>query len=263
MLTFADWLALREAADASARSTELADEVRERLRGRSTVTVHDLGTGTGAMGRWLAPRLDAPQHWILYDRDDDLLALAQARVAPEAKVTTRNTDITRLTAADLGDADLITASALLDMFTGAEVARVVDACAGVRCPVLFTLSVIGDVRLTPADPLDAEIMAAFNAHQRRTAHGRSLVGPDAAKLTIDAFTYRGARVVERSTPWTLGADQADLIAEWFKGWLGAACEQRPELAGPVEAYAARRLAENAAGDLRVTVGHVDLLVVWD
>ena len=53
----------------------------------------------------------------------------------------------------------------------------------------------------------------------------------------------------RSSPWRLGADQADLAAEWFGGWVGAACEQRPELAGPAAAYAQRRLADAAAGRL--------------
>ena len=28
------------------------------------------------MGRWLAPLLPGPQHWVLHDRDADLLAVA-------------------------------------------------------------------------------------------------------------------------------------------------------------------------------------------
>ena len=47
------------------------------------------------------------------------------------------------------------------------------ACAGL--PLLFALTVIGRVTLSPAEPLDARIGAAFNAHQRRG--GR--LGPDA------------------------------------------------------------------------------------
>ena len=40
--------------------------------------IHDLGSGTGSMSRWLAPRLPGPQHWVLHDRDADLLARAAA-----------------------------------------------------------------------------------------------------------------------------------------------------------------------------------------
>ena len=73
-----DWLALREPADAAARAADLVDRVRRRLAGDAPAVIHDLGSGTGSMGRWLAPRLPGPQHWVLYDRDADLLARAAA-----------------------------------------------------------------------------------------------------------------------------------------------------------------------------------------
>jgi trans-aconitate methyltransferase len=70
------WLQLREAADAAARATDLVQRVLELLPDGDAVCIHDLGCGTGAMGRWLAPRLTGPQHWIGYDWDPDLLAQA-------------------------------------------------------------------------------------------------------------------------------------------------------------------------------------------
>jgi hypothetical protein len=261
----AAWLALREPADAAARAPELVAPLRRRLAATPRAVIHDLGSGTGSMGRWLAPRLPGPQHWIMYDHDPDLLARAASgavgTAADGAPVTvgTRRRDITRLTPDDLGGADLVTASALLDMLTAEEVERVVAACAGAGCPTLFTISVAGQVELTPPDPLDAEIAGAFNAHQRRTAGGRRLLGPDAVDVAVAAFGRHGAGTLVRSSPWRLGPDQAGLAAEWFTGWLDAACEQRPELAGPAAAYARHRLADAAAGRLGVVVHHHDLL----
>ncbi|MFK3979073.1 class I SAM-dependent methyltransferase [Micromonospora sp. NPDC050397] len=262
---FAAWLGLREPADAAARAVELLEPVRRRLADGERTVVHDLGTGTGSMGRWLAPLLPGPQHWVLYDRDPGLLRRARAGMpevaADGAPVTveTRQRDITRLTADDLDGAGLVTASALLDMLTADEVERFVAACAGAGCPTLLTISVIGRVRLDPPDPLDARIEAAFNAHQRRTVDGQRLLGPDAADATVTAFGGHGIDVRVRSSPWRLGADRAELIAEWFEGWVGAACEQEPELTGPAAAYAGRRLAEAASGRLGVVVEHNDLL----
>ena len=63
------------------------------------------------------------------------------------------------------------------------------------------------------------------------------------------------------SPWRLDAADADLTAEWLEGWIAAACEQEPALAGEVGAYRERRLAQAAAGRLAVRVGHVDLLVL--
>ena len=71
-----EWLVLREPADAAARSTELADRLARHVSG--PLVIHDLGGGSGSMGRWLAPRLPGPQHWVIHDRDPDLLALALA-----------------------------------------------------------------------------------------------------------------------------------------------------------------------------------------
>ena len=248
-----DWLALREPADAAARSSELVEVLTSSLP-EGELVVHDLGCGTGAMARWLAPRLRGPQRWVLHDRDAELLA----RAGPEHE--TRRDDITRLAPADLGGAGLITASALLDMMTAAELGRFVDVCSAVGCPVLVTLSVVGRVELAPAHPLDPVVGEAFDAHQRRDTPAGRLLGPDAARTAVDAFAARGRDVVVRPSPWRLGPGQSALAAAWFTGWLGAATEQRPGLRDLADAYARRRLAEAAGGSLSVTVHHEDFLV---
>ncbi|MES4902032.1 MULTISPECIES: class I SAM-dependent methyltransferase [unclassified Streptomyces] len=261
-----EWLELREGADAAARAVELLDPLRGWLAeaGRPEgLVIHDLGCGTGSMGRWLAPRLPGPQHWVLYDRDPALLGRAAARPPAETAdgggvtVLTRRGALGELSAADLAGASLVTASALLDVLSRDEVDALVAACAGAGCPALLALSVVGRVDLSPADPLDGEIAEAFNAHQRRGG----LLGPDAVMVASEAFVMRGATVRAHSSPWRLGADEPALTAQWLRGWVGAACEQRPVLAPRAEAYLRRRLAACAAGELRVVVHHSDLLAL--
>lgn len=259
------WLDQREAADAAARSRELV-----RLLGSEPVeegwSIHDLACGSGSMGRWLAPLLPGSQHWVLHDRDAELLELA-AIDAPldaeglEVTIETRLSDVTQLGAGDLAGATLVTASALLDLLTPDELMRTVQACAGAGCPVLFTLSVSGRVQLLPAYPLDARIGAAFDAHQRRMTPRGRLLGPDAAEAAVERFRSSGAEVTVRPSPWRLGATDGELAANWLNGWVDAACEQAPELAPEADAYRRRRLREAEAGALAVTVGHVDLLVL--
>ncbi len=261
------WLALREPANAAARSRELAMEVARRLPAGGRHVVHDLGCGSGSMGRWLAPRLRGPQHWVLHDRDPDLLELAAAGLPGSAAggagvtVEARQSDITRLHPRDLAGATLITASALLDMLTEPELAAPVTVCAGAGCPVLITLTVVGRVELTPADPLDRRVSAAFNDHQRRTTGGGRLLGPDAVAAAAKGFRSLGAEVFVRPSPWRLGRAQVELAAEWLAGWVGAACEQDPELAAEAGDYARRRLEQARAGQLEVTVEHADLLAL--
>ena len=261
-----DWLALREPADAAARSTELVEMLRAHLPTDGLV-VHDLGCGTGSMARWLAPQLLGPQRWVLHDRDAELLEHAaahpprRARRGPRPSVVTRSGDITRLAPGDLDGASLITASALIDMFTADELARFVTLCARAGCPVLVTLSVVGRVEIDPVDPYDRQVEDAFNAHQRRQRAGAPLLGPDAASAAVDRFRQKGLEVEVRPSPWCLGPDRSDLAVAWFEGWVGAAREQVPGLAEAAGAYAARRLAGLARGAAAVTVHHVDLLVL--
>ena len=246
------WLGLREPADAAARAADLV-----ALLPAGTRTVRDLGCGTGSLARWLAPQLPAGQHWILEDRDPVLLEHAAATIAVDGvTVTTTLGDVTALTAADLAGTDLVTCSALLDLLTEGEVGDLAAVCAESRTPALFTLSVAGEVTLEPADRRDAEVTAAFNEHQRRVDGGRRLLGPDAPAAAVAAFEKAGATVVTRPSPWILGPDRADLTAEWLRGWVAAAQEQRPDQ--DFSGYLADRLAEPP----RARVGHVDLLAIF-
>ncbi|MBT2873131.1 MULTISPECIES: class I SAM-dependent methyltransferase [unclassified Streptomyces] len=263
-----EWLQLREPVDAAARSYDLLDPLRIRLANRpgrvgSGLVVHDIGCGTGSMGRWLAPRLDGTQHWVLHDRDPYLLhfaAVASPRSAADGShvtVETRRGDVARLTPDALAGASLVTASALLDVLTREEVGTLAAACAGAGCPALLTLSVAGRVELTEPHPLDTEITEAFNAHQRRGG----LLGPEAVTAAAEAFTEHGATVRLNPSPWRLGPEEAALTEQWLRGWVGAAVEERPELAERAGAYLAERLQACAAGKLRVTVHHTDLLAL--
>jgi SAM-dependent methyltransferase len=261
------WLALREPADAAARAPELVDHVVRALPATGRRVIHDLGSGTGAMGRWLAPLLPGPQHWVGHDRDTDLLALIRdnrpAAAADGAAVTVeaKHTDLAQLERRDLAGATLITASALLDVLTEGVLKKLAGVCLSARCPVLLTLSVTGRVEIAPRDALDARVCAAFNDHQRRTTERGRLLGPDAVAFAAEEFRRLGADVHVRPSPWRLAPAQASLIREWFSGWVGAAGEQETELAAECELYTRERLTQLNGGKLRVTVEHADMLVL--
>ena len=268
-----EWLTLREPADAAARARDLIARLAGHLARRPPTAgrhvIHDLGAGTGSMGRWLAPLLPGAQHWVLHDRDADLLHVASTELPEPAAdggavtVEARRSDVAGLPEGALAGATLVTASALLDMLTEADLSELIGACAEARCPVLLTLSVVGHVVLTPAEPLDARLASAFNDHQRRvTEHGR-LLGPDAVDLAAASFGARGAEVLSAPSPWRLGAGDGALIGGWLTGWVAAACEQEPSLTAEADAYTARRMSQLRARRLTVTVWHSDLLVLPD
>lgn len=240
----AEWLALREPADAEARSTDLLEPLRAILPER--VLIRDLGAGTGAMGRWLAERLPSEQHWVLHDRDPVLLKRA---VLPETVSVTR---VPGSLPTEFPGTALVTASALLDLLDAATIEAIATGCVAANCPALLTLSVLGSARFEPELALDAQLNEAFNEHQR-THTG---LGPDAVEHAVAAFSAHGATVHRAPSPWRLGGEH-ELTWTWLRGWLAAAVEQCPELSEAAESWARRRFREG----FLVTIGHEDLLAV--
>jgi hypothetical protein len=252
----ADWLALREPADTRTRDAVAADllpPLLARFDADADLRIVDLGAGTGANLRWLAPRLPHPdrQRWLLVDHDPGLLARGPVHA------TAVRADVVDLGSvlAEHGGADLVTAAALLDLLKPAEVAAIVDAVVKAGIPALFTLSVTGDVELDPADEQDVPLAGAFDAHQRRD--GR--LGPDAGPAVATLFQDRGWTVIEVRTPWLLtAADHPDLVQAWLEGRVEAAVEHQPELASAAAEWLARRQGQPG---LTASVGHVDVLAL--
>ena len=259
-----DWLALREGEDATARSGDLAAHIPPLLpHGRHTV--HDLGSGTGSLMRWLAPLLPGPQTWVLHDWNEALTARAFDGPRPldtgGAPVAIRTSvgELDRLTAADLGGASLVTASALLDVLTAAEAHAIVDACVLAGVPVFLSLSVTGEVELRPWDARDKAVGDAFNAHQRREVGGRRLLGRYAGPIVRGLFEQAGWRVRQARTSWHLDDHEPRLLREWFDGWVGAAEEQEPELVETLDGYRELRGRQLDRGELSAVVYHLDVL----
>lgn len=242
------WLALREEADAEARATEpLA-----LLDGHGAF-VADLGCGTGAMGRWLVPRLSGSGRWLLIDRDPALLARAEHGFA--APVRTLKADLDTLSPAELDGVTLVVASALLDLLTEEQAVHLARTVVRLGCPALFALTVSGQVEFFPADPWDGVFAAVFDAHQRRG--GR--LGPDAAPLMAQVLHGWGWRVRRFPSPWRLGPRHPELTEAWLRGRVSAAMEHDPTLPG--RAYLDRHSRAHAQGLLRATVHHTDLVAL--
>lgn len=255
-----DWLALRERADARARD-RAAEAVLPPLLAACAnpsgdgLRVVDLGAGTGANLRWLAPRLPDPagQRWILVDHDPRLTAWAPAGTTSVRRDVAGLGDLLPT----LGRVDLVTASALLDLLTGSELSAVVGAVVVAGCPALFSLTVNGDVRISPTEECDAALAAAFDSHQRQGCR----LGPDAATVATSLFRGHGWSVVEASTPWLLNGDDGPLLDAWLVGRAEAAVELHPGLASTAAGWLGHRRTQLRAGQLDAAVGHVDVLAL--
>jgi hypothetical protein len=283
--SLATWLRLREPADTAARSGELTRAIADALAGRERVQVLDLATGTGANLRYLAPHLPSRQHWLVVDRDPELLARLVDRTASwaaergygvvpqtggfvirgdqlECHVETRQQDLASLAALDLfAGRDLVTASALLDLASESWLRDLASRCRSEGAAALFTLTYNGHSSCSPAEPEDDVMRDHLNQHQRRDKGlGGVAAGPDAAEAAVRCFTEAGYRVRSETTDWSLGASEHQLQRELIGGWAGVAVEMGFD-PSTVARWRDRRLAHLEAGHSHIVVGHLDVAAV--
>ena len=274
----AAWLALREPYDHAARSPALADRFAAAL-GKAPHLL-DLGCGTGSNLRYLAPRIpDAPQRWRCIDHDPALLEAARtalqdwsngrgwpscgdgdylrlARPGGDILVRFAARDLARGLAESDGIAGL-SASALLDLTSAAWLDAFAARCRGT--PLLMALSFDGRLLFEPAAPEDGEICRRFIAHQRTDKGFGPALGPDAATHLAEGLAMAGSAVRLERSDWRLGPPDGALLRATLTTIVAAAGEvaQDPCLGH----WATLRRQQLAAGEFRLTVGHVDLLAL--
>jgi SAM-dependent methyltransferase len=285
----ADWLNLREPADARARAPGIVAAVAARLATRAEpVTFIDLGAGTGANLRYTAPLVEAEQRWILVDDDAALLDAAQARIAEAlgedpgtepvedgsgrrgiaserppvpVRVERRRLDLaTALDELELPRGCVVTCSALLDLVSDAWLAALVDRCRDADALALFALSYDGRMSITPGHAEDEPCRAAFNAHQRGDKGFGPALGPGAPDAAVTRLETAGFETATEVSDWALGPVDARLQAALVDGWLAAVLE----LGGTASqlhrarAWHGAHAAGIAAGETRIVVGHRDI-----
>ena len=266
----ADWLRQREPFDTAARAVSA-----ERLQLARWLTalqpevlpwrVIDLGCGTGANFRALAPMLDGAQQWRVVDHDTALLDTWSATPG-ETTVERVALDLARdLETLPFAGTTLVTASALLDLVSAEWLQRLVAVCRDAGASVLFALSVDGRALWDPLDPDDALASELFDAHQRRDKGFGPALGPMAAATAIEAFRAAGYAVQSAPSDWWIDArhDPAALALQraLIDGIAQAAIEQDPTAAGALRNWQTRRHALAARSTLRI--GHLDVIATPD
>lgn len=271
----ADWLALREAADHRARSRELEQTLSARFQTHDSITVVDLGCGTGSNLRATAPLLPERQSWTLVDYDADLLIAARMTLKAWADSASEDGDALELVedrrrirvdfrqadlAQDLdgalgGHADLVTASALFDLASPDFIRRFAAAVAARRSVFYTVLTYNGIQRWVPHRPADNAMASAFHRHQMRDKGLGPSAGPTAPAHLADQFRLSDYTVLEGDSPWKLSAPRdAALIAELAKGFAAAVAETGVVDKATIAAW--QKVARTGA-----ETGHTDTLAI--
>lgn len=260
----AEWLQLREPCDARSRSEELVLAVRSQLTSRPLQAL-DLGSGTGANIRYMAPRLEGEQRWLAVDDEPAVLSHQSETLEGasfQCSVSTRRLDLaTDLESLSLSEFHLVTASALLDLVSASWLQLLASRCAEARVSVLFALTYDGRVQCQPREPDDEWVFGLVNRHQRGDKGFGPALGPDATSYARDVFGTFGFQSRVAASDWVIEPEEQSLQRELIAGWIAAANEMAPSEAERIELWARRRLTHLLAGTSRIRVGHQDF-IAW-
>ena len=252
----ARWLALREPYDLVARNEAVLDAVATTFAGAPAAAVTDLGCGTGATMRAIAPCLPARQSWRLVDNDKILLDAAEKAAPAGTNVSTVAIDLAGAIEQALDGCDLVATSALLDLVSAAWLDRLVASLARVSRPFYAALSYDGVVALMPESRHDAAVMAAVHRHQRTDKGFGPALGPDAARAAPERFRGAGFAVLEGRSDWWFGANDREIQMEMLAGWAGAAGEIGVD-SSILDEWLRERRDCVTAGRSQMRVGHID------
>jgi SAM-dependent methyltransferase len=261
----AEWLALREPIDAAARNSSITNRLAALLRTRSAANrCFDLGCGTGANARYLAPQIAGPQEWTLLDADEQHLQSARDLAATLGRagvtVATRRLDLARnLDELKFEQGAVVSASALLDLVSADWLARLLQRCCASNAIVLFALSYDGRIDFEPRDPDDDMIRALVNRHQTTDKGFGPALGPAAATFACARLEALQYQVLCSSSDWVLDRSHARVQEALLRGWVQAAHEIAPVERDRCERWLDTRLGYLDRGQSAVRVGHRDVI----
>jgi hypothetical protein len=265
----AGWLALRKPADLAARHPAVLEACTARFAGRASVSVCDVGAGTGASVRALSHLLPPRQLWTLVDDDDANLAVAGMQLAAWAECTEGpilhrsgrefsirplRHDLAPVPRCWTAGTELVVASAFFDLVSEAWIGRFVEELAAAGLPLLATLTFDGLIVLDPPHRLDPVIAAAFTRHQGGDKGFGPAAGPESTEVLAARLAEAGYELVRGKSPWRLSSALEDLRRAFVDGVVQAVTETTLVPLTDLADWAA------AARDRQrtITVGHDDL-----
>ena len=227
----ADWLALRETADAAARDRGLGGAAsprrcrpsphrrsrrrhrgQRRARSRRSSAATRTGASSSSIRRCARGRAEALLAWAWrggLPAWEEVDAVVVARGGARWRFASVALDLAAgWDALDALPADGVTASALLDLASSAWLARLAAWLAARRLPLYAALTVDGRRRWAPPADEDGAVAAAFRRHQGRDKGLGPAAGGHAQDDIAAQLAGHGFAVATAASDWRLGPARA-------------------------------------------------------
>lgn len=220
------WFDERFEYDSKARNQKVEQACFHHFYGKKSMTIVDLGSGTGSNCLYFFEKFPAEQKWIFIEMEENISQYALKRLSREgekkgyqAKCTggtliltkeERKIEITYRTASfldlvdivDLDEVDLVIASAVFDLISFPQFCAFGSALLEKKLPLLTTLN-YAEINFEPEEPSDIFFIEKYESYMNRPQHFGKAMGKKCPRILVDFFQKQNANVEFGSSIWKL------------------------------------------------------------
>jgi hypothetical protein len=228
-----DWLNQRYPFDAEARNKALEAKVFQFLNKKTTLTLVDVGAGTGSNCLYMVEQLPQNQQWFLVEINEILKKATIKRLKEYAayhkysfekkksriliKTKSKEIEVHILNLSmlemehsiNLSTVDLVLANAVFDLFSAAQFEQFFALLKKYQLPLYATLN-YEDMLFTPEDPFDAAFIKTYNNHMERVQDFGQAMGKNGGALIKQLFEKHRWKVDSVPSNWRIELDDVKM-----------------------------------------------------
>ena len=237
------WLIDRFSKDKEFQSIDLKKKIGEKLKNKKSIRALDIGTGSGANLLHIPPFLPCEQHWILMDRDQEILKKIPHDIQEIQKslnldfqirgekiyfpilkkkyVLSYKVNVAEYHQADLSGFDLIVANAVFDLSSSCQFEKMVKKISEIKnLPVLyFSINLSGSNQIaTPKDiqELSEKYSRIYSDHMCRQQIFGQAMGDQSAAIMKKVLNKETRYIkYEKESNWEISPEEVRFLMTYL------------------------------------------------
>ena len=275
------WLDERYRFDAVARNPTIEQKFLHSLPSKDTISLVDVGAGSGANGRYLMEKIPANQQWVLIEQNPDFskasLQVLQQHARHQGYTSFLEQDTLTLQTptktiqvnakqgslleienmTDLSHTDAVVANAVFDLFTPHQFDTFVSTIARYQLIFLSTLN-YENMHFSPNTPQDEKMIALYHAHMLRPQTVGTAMGPDCIPQISEILKKYRYAVDTGSSIWNIHSKDEKMM-QYLLNFMESSITELPP--SPEDALLLQQWVKQKeeAADFTLTIEHQDIL----
>ncbi len=284
MIKFSSWLDERYQYDVDARNKKVEQFCLHHFDNLQQINIVDVGSGTGSNFINLSAKFIQNQQWIFLEQDESLISHSLERAkkvltrsgyiiaqqndqlifkngAQEITIQTINgslLDIDKLI--NLRNTNLITASAIFDLFSTEQFALFSEQVHQEKVSVLSTLNYTG-MHFEPTIDADQQFIDLYNAHMKRKQSFGIGMGSDCYDVMNSYYEANKIATIHGDSTWDLDKNAQSMHA-FLLAFMEESIAALSNCPTSLKEWIQKKQEDSMHGDLKIIVDHGDTFTYY-